>query len=204
MVAVTGALAMNNVDAGADIDYLIVTSPGRLWLCRGLVVLLVKRARLQGVTLCPNYLLSERALVFPDKTLYSAHELVQMVPLHGLAVYQRMLQDNRWTEQFLPNASGQPFLPYLAVGEDSEGIRRPSSIKSLAERLLNSSPGAWLESWEMRRKILKFTLADPGSPETDFSADWCKGHFDRHGEKTLDSYATHLQRFGIYERALSK
>ena len=204
MVAVTGALAMNNVDPGADIDYLIVTSPGRLWLCRGLVVALVKLARLRGVTLCPNYLLSERALLFPDKTLYSAHELVQMVPLYGLSVYRRMLQENRWTDQFLPNASGQPYLPYLAAGEDGEGVSQPSKLKSLAERLLITPPGAWLERWEMRRKITKFSLAGSSSSETNFSADWCKGHFDRHGEKTLDSYTAHLRSFGMVEQALSK
>jgi hypothetical protein len=167
-------------------------------------VALVKWAGLRRVTLCPNYLLSERALVFTDQSLYTAHELVQMVPLHGLAVYQRMLQENRWTEQFLPNAAAQPHLQYLAIGEGNRGERRPSRLKSLAERILSTSPGDWLERWEMQRKVLKFTKAGARSPEISFSVDLCKGHFDLHGEKTLDSYALHLKRVGRVERALSK
>ena len=199
MVAVTGALTMNNVDEGADIDYLIVTSPGRLWLCRLMVVALVKCAGLRGVTLCPNYLLSEHALVFPDKTLYAAHELVQMVPLHGMAVYQRMLQANRWTEQFLPNAASQPFLSYIGPGEERESIIQPSRFKTLAERILSTTAGDWLESWEMRRKIHKYLRHRAGSSEIDFSADWCKGHFDRHAEKTQDTYSRRLERFAVNE-----
>ncbi|MDQ7029329.1 MAG: hypothetical protein Q9O62_05875 [Ardenticatenia bacterium] len=62
MVAVTGALAVNNVKAGADIDYLVVTEPGYLWVCRAAVIALVRLVRLQGVELCPNYFLSTRAL----------------------------------------------------------------------------------------------------------------------------------------------
>src|SRR6266550_6015861 len=66
MVAVTGSLAWNNVNDSGDIDYLIVTEAGRLWLCRWMVAALSRLARLDGVQLCPNYMVSKRALLLAE------------------------------------------------------------------------------------------------------------------------------------------
>ncbi len=63
MIAVTGALAMKNSGAGDDIDVLIVTAPDRVWLTRAFAIALVYAGKLCGDTLCPNYVISERALV---------------------------------------------------------------------------------------------------------------------------------------------
>ncbi len=186
MVAVTGALAVNNVEPGADMDYLIVTEPGRLWLCRALIIVLVKLAARRGDVLCPNYLLSERALVFQERTLYTAHELTQMIPLAGLAVYHRLRRLNGWTARFLPNADGPP----RPVAEG----RPPSSLaRALAESALRTPLGAWLERWEMERKIRKFRQQN-GSGEADFCADWCKGHFQDHGRRTLEAFTERLRQ----------
>lgn len=191
MAAVTGALAMNNVEEGADIDFLIVTEPGRLWFCRALVLLAGRLAALQGVTLCPNYLVSLRTLDFPDKTLYAAHEIAQMVPLAGLGVYAQLRHENAWVASFLPNASGAPAMPWLA----SQPALQP--MARLLEAVFKTTPFTSLERWEMNRKIRKLRREQAASPESDFSADYCKGHAHRHQAHTqvaLEKRLNRLQR----------
>lgn len=193
MVAVTGSLAVNNADPNADIDYLIVTENGRLWLCRAFTIALVKLAARRGVTLCPNYFLSERALVFDQRNLYIARELVQMIPLSGLEVYNQLRQLNPWTADFLPNADHPPHSPNTPPVPT---LLHP--LRKLIEATLHTPPGNYLEKWEMIRKIRKFSAqtASRQAIETSFSADWCKGHFDGHAHWIMKNYAerlTHLQ-----------
>ncbi|MEE8390851.1 MAG: hypothetical protein V3S14_08680 [Anaerolineae bacterium] len=187
MVAVTGALAMNNVEPADDIDYLIVAEPDRLWLCRAMVIaLVVKPAACRGDVLCPNYLLSERALALREHNLFTAHELVQMVPIVGLAVYRRMRRANTWTARFLPNAHDPP-----RRVDPAPPARRP--IHTLAEVALRTPVGAWLERWEMDRKVHKFSRQSDGQAEVAFSADWCKGHFESNGRLILEALSCRLQ-----------
>lgn len=192
MVAVTGALAMDNARPGDDIDYLIVTAPGRLWLCRAIIIGLVRWADKRGERICPNYFLSERGLVFMQHSLYTAHELVQMIPLAGQRVYKRIRQLNTWALGFLPNAEGQP--PGLYA---SWVAQKHQQLSKLAESALNSALGSWFEQWEMNRKVQKFQGQIWDGAEVSFCADWCKGHFDGHGEETMKAYAARLEEFGI-------
>jgi hypothetical protein len=191
MVAVTGALAMDNCEPGDDIDYLVVTETGRLWLCRALVVAVVRLARLRGVALCPNYFLTDRSLALTDCNLFTAHELAQMVPIAGLAVYQEMRGLNPWLLSFLPNAGGPPRL-------DGGLTPRGRGVTRALERLLRTPPGDWLERWEMTRKIRRLSRQAGGQVEGEaqFTVDWCKGHFDAHGERTLTGFAQRLRRLG--------
>jgi hypothetical protein len=185
MVAVTGALAMDNV-ADGDIDYLIVTEPGRLWLCRALIVGLVRVAGLRGTVLCPNYFLSEQVLVLHERNLFTAHEVAQMVPLTGMATYERLRALNRWTDAYLPNAGGAP--RRVAPVEP-----RPRRTRRLLERALRSRVCSPLERWEMTRKIRKLGMRGHGHIEAAFGPDWCKGHFGDHGQVTLSRYEDRLR-----------
>jgi hypothetical protein len=184
LVAVTGALAMDNV-ADDDVDYMIVTEPGRLWLCRALVVGVVRLAAMRGITLCPNYFLSENALVLAERNLFTAHEVAQMVPLAGFDTYARFRHLNRWTDDFLPNAGGPP---------RRVAPRRPRAarVRRLTEAALRSRLGGRLERWEMERKIRKLAQRGVDHIESGFSVDWCKGHFGDHGQRTLARYHQRL------------
>jgi hypothetical protein len=185
MVAVTGALAMDNI-ADGDIDYLVVTEPGRLWLCRALIVGLVRVAALQGTELCPNYFLSEEALVLNERNLFTAHEVAQMVPLTGMATYQRLRALNRWTNTYLPNAGGAP--RRVAPVEP-----RPRRARRLLEGTLRSRLCGPIERWEMSRKIRKLGKRGYGHLEAAFGPDWCKGHFGDHGHLTLSRYEERMR-----------
>lgn len=114
MVAVTGALAMENSDKEDDIDLLIVTAKNRLWLTRFLVILLtevVAKRRRPGDKevrdkICLNMFLDEGHMAVPKKEqdLFSAHEVCQLKPLWDRDnTYQKFLESNKWVKQSLPN-----------------------------------------------------------------------------------------------------
>ncbi len=114
MVAVTGALAMENSNKEDDIDLMIVASKNRLWLARLLTILLIElvadRRRPQDSQvkdkICLNMFLDEAHLALPKKErdLFSAHEVYQMKVLwEKEGIYQKFLKENLWARKFLPN-----------------------------------------------------------------------------------------------------
>ncbi len=196
MVALTGALAIRNAeDEHDDIDYLLVTVPGRVWLARAFAVLLVRLARLGGVSLCPNYVLSETALIQSRQDLFVAHELAQMVPLAGFDIYEVMRAANRWSTELLPNAT-EPF--YVEPNAQPRGIGR--LLQRIAESILGGSLGDRLEHWEQRRKLRKFKaqMAKPGS-SAELDEQRIKGHFNDYGYPALQGYRDRLEQFDLAE-----
>ena len=186
MVAVTGSLAVNNPVPNADIDYFIVTTNQRLWLCRALTIVLVKIAQRRGIILCPNYFVAENALALQNHSLYSAREMAQMVPIFGFSVYKTLIAKNSWLANYLPNATAYQPQELLAITRTEQP---PSTgvLKTVSEKLLQTRVGTWLEQWEQRRKIAKFS-AESTTSETAFNANWCKGHFDAHGAQILNQF----------------
>lgn len=185
MLGLTGSLAMRNLsgEGTKDIDLMVVTAPGRVWLCRAAVIAIVRLARLTGDTLCPNYVVSEHALAFEDTSLYSAHELAQMVPLYGRGVYRRLWSSNPQVQAYLPNARPRRMPPdrLLPGGK---------LLKQLAEGLLGGTLGDRLEIWEQRRKVARLRRqqheyrhgeAKRGAAEDEAAETPVWSGMDRHG-----------------------
>jgi hypothetical protein len=185
-VALTGSLAMLNLSKNPDMDYMLVTTHGRVWTARAFAILLGKFARLFGDTICPNLIVSERTLEWPLHDLYSARELCQMIPICGHDIYLRLFSANSWVETFLPNAK-----PKAAK------INKDSLVWRVSEFFLQGTLGDKLEFWEMSRKIKKFS-AQPGfGSETVFTADICQGNFHHHRKWTHDVYQARLFALGL-------
>lgn len=180
---------MNNTDEGKDVDYMIVTAPNHLWTCRALTLLVARLAKLEGVRLCPNYLVTTNALDLKERSLYVAHEVAQMIPLSGADVYREIWQRNGWLNDYLPQAS---MTPELSQGQLRTKDR--SLVQRVLEVLFRLPLVSWFEKWEMDRKIARLTREQSSSFESFFSADVCKGHIDKHKQKTENAIEEKLER----------
>lgn len=193
MVGLTGALAVRNASAtDDDLDYLLVVRRGRVWLARLFAVILVRICRLWGVTLCPNYVLSEESLAEDNHGLFMAHEITQMIPLVGHHHYQKMRRANAWTASILPNASHP-----LYAEEDYRPRRLGCWLQRAGEFILSGPLGNTLENWEYRRKLRKFAPELEGSVEARLDEEQVKGHFMGYGEYTLQLFEERIERIGL-------
>lgn len=193
MVSITGSLAMNNVSSSQDdIDLLIVTARNRVWLARGLAILIVRLARRLGVEICPNYVIAEHRLELGGPNLFTAHEMAQLVPLHGLDVYYRLLERNAWLTRFLPNASPRQ----ANVRETGTAVRLGQRV---LEAALDGRLGDAVERWERERKIprLRQVADEQDGSGAIYTPDLCKGHADDHAASVYQRYLTRLAAHGM-------
>jgi len=189
MVALTGSLAVLNVSKNADFDFMLVTAKGRVWTARAFALLFNRMIRPYGHTICPNLIVSESALEWPLHDLYSARELCQMIPITGMDVYRKVMSVNSWAMEFLPNAS------VLSLRGSTSGSNEaiPNSVtKRLFEFLLYSKLGDKFESWEMTRKIARFSKLPGFGEETVFNSEVCQGNFHHHRKWTREVFENRL------------
>lgn len=190
LVGVTGALAMNNARPDDDIDFFILAQPRRLWLCRLLVLGVVKLAARQGYVLCPNFFLSTDYLRLSERNLFSAHEVIQMVPLERNPWYGAFIEANGWVADFLPNA----FDGGTAEARPGSTRRLPAGLVAslLSHRVFDP-----VERWEMRRKVRRLSrrLEHEGG-SVAFSPHECRGHFAAHDVHILAAYRQRLLEHG--------
>lgn len=157
-VFVSGSLSKHCMNADSDIDFFLITAPGRLWLARTLLVLFKKTFLFNSHKyFCVNYFIDTQHLEIEEKNLYTAIETVTLLPLQGLDWYTRFCAANPWARQYFPN------FPSRLNAENT--IQRPGFFKKLGEWLLNGCFGTWLDIQSMRITVAywrrKFSHFDP-------------------------------------------
>lgn len=141
-VALSGSLSKGFIGNDPDIDYFIITRPGRLWFARTLLVLFKKVFLLNSYKyFCINYFISTEDLEIEEKNIFSATELATMIPVFGKEVNYSFIKTNRWVRRFYPN-----FLEH-----DNQYIqdRKPGYFKRSFEYLFNNFLGDKLDSMFM-------------------------------------------------------
>ena len=110
LVAISGALSMENSRRSDDIDLVVVTSRGLLWTTRFLanVLLFLFKRDPAGQKIsdraCLNMFLDESDLSIKDHNMYTAHEICQMKLIWDRdSTYSKFLKANAWIRGYLPN-----------------------------------------------------------------------------------------------------
>ena len=110
LVAISGALSMENSRRSDDIDLVVVTSRGLLWTTRFLanVLLFLFKRDPAGQKIsdraCLNMFLDESDLSIKDHNMYTAHEICQMKLIWDRnGTYRKFIRANSWFLEYLPN-----------------------------------------------------------------------------------------------------
>jgi len=142
-IAISGSLSKNFADAESDIDLFIVTAPNRMWVARTLMHLLKKLTFLVNREhyFCMNYYIDEQQLEIAEKNIYTATEVVTLIPIQGDTTFADFFAANAWTRNYLPNH-------IMRVSTAKSLSKRP--LKSLIEWLLNNRLGELLDNKLMR------------------------------------------------------
>jgi len=147
-VALSGSLSKNYMDNESDIDYFIITAPGRMWVARTFLVLYKKVFLLNSRKhFCVNYFLTEDALEVPDKNIFTATEVSFLIPTYNYALYRKFRKANAWSGEYLPN---------FPVRQNEHTIAEEKNyFKAFCEKLLSGSAGEKLDNYFFRL-TLKF------------------------------------------------
>ncbi len=159
-VAISGSCSKGLLDEEGDVDYFIITTPGRLWLCRSLLVGFKKLFLFNSKKyFCVNYFLSADHLEIPDRNVFVACEISTLMPVSNKELFDQYLLHNKWVEDFLPNKKA-----YNAQFLKETLPNRP--ISKLVELILSGKLGDLLD-----RGFFKFTLNIWEKKFSDFSKD---------------------------------
>lgn len=113
-IGLSGAVAVGNSDIDDDIDLFIITESNMIWTTRFITTFFLqllgkkrsKNKKNSEDKICLNMFIANNSLSFKKdrQDLYTAHEIVQLVPLLDKDnTYTNFIDQNKWVSKFLPN-----------------------------------------------------------------------------------------------------
>lgn len=133
-VGVSGSLSKGYYDEKSDIDFFAITKPGKLWICRTLLMLYKKIFLLNSRKyFCINYFISTSNLEIEEKNRFTATELKTLIPMQGKIVFEEFYRKNLWVTDYFSK-----FEPDLSCIQNSE---KPAFSKAIEFALDNPIGG---------------------------------------------------------------
>lgn len=160
-VCVSGSLSKNYFDATTDMDFFILTEPNRLWVCRTFLILFKKIFLLNSKKyFCVNYFIDTEQLHIPDQNIFTATELVTLLPVYNYDLYRKFYETNGWVKSFFPNC--EPRIHNGALEASAPWTRM------VTEKLLNGQLGEWLDQLFFRKTLNHWRRKFGNQPHHEF------------------------------------
>ena len=142
-VGISGSLSKKVADENADIDFFIITKANKLWLSRTFMHLFKKLTFLVGRQhwFCMNYYIDEDFLQIPEKNVFTATEIVTLLPVCGNGTLKKFFDANEWATMQFPNFP----LSANSLRPSGHGI-----VKRCIEAMFDNRAGEWLDNYLMR------------------------------------------------------
>jgi hypothetical protein len=196
-VLVSGSLAKGYMDADSDLDFFIITKPGRLWIARTLLVL-YKRLFLfnSHKYFCVNYFVDSDHLEIEEKNLFTATELATLIPFYNAPLYRLLMQKNAWIKTFFPNYRERAF--------DGDEALPHKGVKKLSERCIDLLFTDRLEKWckaitlrFWEKKYARHYSNDDFQIAFKTNDHASKNHPNNYQRKVMDRYHKRLEEFAM-------
>ncbi len=194
-VGISGSLSKNVMHEDGDIDYFIVTAPGRLWICRTLLVLFKKVFLLNSRKyFCVNYFVDERNLEIADKNIFTAIEVSYLMPVYNTAVFENFNAENSWTKNFINGNS-----PEFKI----DPLEPKKGLKKVTEFFFYGDWGDRIDLFLMKRTYKRWEKKFKGFDADKFELTMrtnrgvSKHHPRDFQSKVLREYNTRLNQLGI-------
>jgi predicted nucleotidyltransferase len=141
-IMLSGSISKGFMEEDSDIDYFIITHPNRVWFTRLLLMLFKKLFLFNSKkNFCINYFIDYDNLEIHEKNVFTATEVVTLLPIFGKECYEKFYVHNTWIKSFYPN---------FPKRDTSEILNRKNGlIKSILELALGRSFGDKLDDFSM-------------------------------------------------------
>jgi predicted nucleotidyltransferase len=141
-ILLSGSISKGFMEEDSDIDYFVITHPNRVWFSR-LILMLFKKAFLfnSKKIFCINYFVDMENLEIHERNIFTATEIVTLLPTFGRNSYEQFYEKNIWIKEFYPN------FPRRDTEEIPE--RKNGVIKNFLEKMLGKKLGDKLDDFAM-------------------------------------------------------